>query len=177
MSCLVVQRVVLFGFFVEADVNIEQGADTAFFDVVFVAPEFVCDDKFAELRAPVAKVIYADRAVAQEVERAIKRRADDRRHKMADVERLCDVDGRIVDADGFARADVGRAVLVAFRGDFVQNYFVVRAFVKVKVEISVFRLDLIDKFRKRRKIKESVGAFFRLGLTDVVKKFFKRLSE
>ena len=73
---------------------------TAFFDVVFVAPEFVCDDKFAELRAPVAKVIYADRAVAQEVERAIKRRADDRRHKMADMERFCDVDGRIVDADG-----------------------------------------------------------------------------
>lgn len=79
---------------------------------------------------------------------------------MADVERLCDVYGRIVDADGFARADVGRAVLIAFRGDFVQNYFVVRAFVKVKIEISVFRLDLIDKFRKRRKIKESVGAFF-----------------
>lgn len=68
-------------------------------------------------------------------------------------------------------------VLVALQSDLVQNYFVVRAFVKEKIEISVFRLDLIDKFRKRSKIKESVGAFFRFGLTDVVKKFFKRLSE
>ena len=62
-------------------------------------------DQHAERRAPVADVVLADDAVAEEVEHAHQRVADDRGAQVADVHLLGDVRRRVVDDH---RLDVGR---------------------------------------------------------------------
>ena len=60
---------------------------------------FVSIDDHPELRAPIADVVIADGLMSEELERAIDAVADDGRTNMADVHRLGDIRGRIVDDD------------------------------------------------------------------------------
>ena len=49
------------------DIKLKQRADAACVDVALVAPELVGDYQLAELRTPVAEVIYADAFEAQKI--------------------------------------------------------------------------------------------------------------
>ncbi len=68
------------------------------------APVLVGGNHLAKLRAPVAQVVDAHCAVAQIIIDALEAVADGGGREVADVEALGDVDGGIVDADGFAAA-------------------------------------------------------------------------
>ena len=108
---------------VEADVEIVDGVDAALFRFLAAAPALVGGDELAELGAVVAQMIDAHRVIAEELEDAVERPADDRRREMPDVEGLGDVDGGIVDADGLARAEIGGAVLFPLLKDAGEDVF------------------------------------------------------
>ena len=71
----------------------------AVFDFFSVAPFVVCNDHFSELRSPITEVIDADGLVAQMVKDTPERISENRCCDMVDAEGLCDVYGRIIQAD------------------------------------------------------------------------------
>ena len=64
---------------------------------LLVDPAAPGDDQLAELRAPVAEVVVGDHLPAERAQGAVERRADDGRADVADVHRLGDVGGGVVD--------------------------------------------------------------------------------
>ena len=77
------------------------------------------------------------RAIAAEIENPVQRGAQHRRGKMADMEGLCDVDGRIVDADRLPLPLVRGTVSVLFSEYFSDDLFRKPVFVDFEIQIPV----------------------------------------
>ena len=77
----------------------------------FVGPALVAVDEFAELRAPVAKVVVANDLGAGEFEEPANRLADDGGAEVADMHLLGRVGRGVVDDPGLPGVGVGRAGL------------------------------------------------------------------
>ena len=65
-TCFVVEGRILFRFFVELDVEVNQCIALACLDGCAVAPSLVRNDHFAKLGTPIAEVIDADTVIAAE---------------------------------------------------------------------------------------------------------------
>ena len=96
---LIVQRGICLHLLMIAHIDLDQLIHAALIDGVVIAPELVRHDHLAKLRAPVAEVVDAHGRKAEVVIDAVQRVADHGGRQVADVERLCDVDRGIVDAD------------------------------------------------------------------------------
>ena len=64
-ASFVVQLGVFLRFLVKFDIYIHKRTHAALFYILVVAPKFVCHNEFAELRAPIAQMVYAHRVVAR----------------------------------------------------------------------------------------------------------------
>ena len=99
-TCFILKRGVFFGLLMEFDIECNKFADgIAVFDFFSVAPFVICNDHFSELRSPITEVIDADGLVAQMVKDTPERISENRCCDMVDTEGLCDVYGRIIQAD------------------------------------------------------------------------------
>ena len=130
---------------VEFDIYIKKSAHAFLLDLLAVAPLLERDDKFAELSAPIAQMIDADDVVPERAVDAVERRADRRVEHVPHVEGLGDVDGRIVDANGLARALFAAAVCVALAEHALDDVRRDRLFVKRKVDVRSDRLRLFEE--------------------------------
>ena len=101
-SCFVCKGGVFFGFFVEFNVKLNELVDTAVFNIFAAAPFAVSNDKLAELRTPVAKMVDAYAIIALILVKKLEGMADDRCAEVTDVEGFCNVGGGIVENDSFA---------------------------------------------------------------------------
>ena len=106
-AAFILQGRILFRLFMEADVKSLQFGDAALLNRFLRAPLFVGADHLAELGAPVAEMVDAHGGVAQKVEDPFQAVADHGGGQVADMETLGDVDGRIVETDGFSLSDIG----------------------------------------------------------------------
>ncbi len=120
----------------EFHINPHQFLYAVTFNGFFAAPVFVGNDEFAELRAPVAQMVYADTMIAQLFINFINGVADYSRTQMADMKGLCDIRGGIVDNDGFAFANIAFAIVFFFRQYAAQYLLGIYAFIQKKVYIS-----------------------------------------
>ena len=136
---LVVEGTVLFRFLVETHVQRVERAQASLFDILFFAPALVRGNEFSELRAVVAEVVDADGRIAQKLMQFIERAAEHGRGEMPDMEGFCDVDGRIVYADGFALSLVGSAVTFALFQNFAQRFPCPEGAVDLEIQIAVDR--------------------------------------
>ena len=91
------------------------------FDRIHIPPRLDGVDKFTELRAVVAKVVYADGIIAERRINPVKRGADNGGGKVPYMKGLGDIDRRIVYADGLAVTFVGIAVLIAHRENLLDH--------------------------------------------------------
>ena len=152
----VVERRILLGFGVKADVEFDEFVDLPRLDRFAASPFAVGDDQFSELRPPVAEVVDPDALVARELVQEFQGVTDDGGAEMPDVKGFCDVRRGIVEDDGLARAAGGRAVLVALFGDLGNDAFGKRRAVNEEVEIALDRLGARD-LAARRSRGERVG--------------------
>ncbi|MPM79892.1 hypothetical protein SDC9_126934 [bioreactor metagenome] len=145
---LIVQRRIVLHLLMIAHVELDQLVHTAPLDGLPITPKLEGDNHLAKLRTPVAQVVDANGAEPEMVIDAIQRAADYRRRQMADVERLCDVDGGVVDADISPFAQIGTAEAGAFFKHAREHGLRLRRFVERKVDISARRLRLGDALRQ-----------------------------
>ena len=109
------QRVrVAFG--VDDFVKAFQFGDGVAFEFGAVQNLFPAEQKLAELRAPVADVVVADDAVAEQAQRALQRVADAGGADVADVHRLGDVGRAEINDHDFRRDRFGEKQMFAARG-------------------------------------------------------------
>ncbi len=128
----------------ELYVNFQHGLYAPALDLLLAAPPLVCGNELAELRAVIAKVVYAHHIIAQKFVNAVERSAYHRCAEMAYVKGLCYVYRGVINANSLARADSVRAVapaLAEYAGDSFKRR---RGAVQCKVEISRHRLNLAD---------------------------------
>ena len=129
---------------VKTDVEIVDGTNSACLDLLFISPMTVSGNQLAELRSVIAQMIDSDRIVSEEPIGAVECASDDGGREVSDVERLCDVDGRIVDTDGLPLSLIAAAVLLSLRFDFGKNVRCKPPSVYLKVEITVDGGNLAD---------------------------------
>ena len=129
----------------ESDVNIEKSSYAALVYVLFIAPLFVRDDEFAELRAPVSEVIYADDLIAERAVYPAQRAADNGIEKVSHMERFGDIDGRKVDAYRLSRPYLRSAVVFAFRQYLFDDRRCDHLLVKRKVDVSADGFSLFEE--------------------------------
>ena len=147
----VVERLVALGLPVEAHVELDQLVHAAALDGFAVAPGLVGADHLAELRAPVAQVVDAHAVIAHVVVDAVERVADHGAGQVPDVQRLGDVDRRIVDAHVAPGAHVAAAVAVALAGDALQHGARLRGAVEREIDIAAGGLGAADALRQRER--------------------------
>ncbi|MPM33923.1 hypothetical protein SDC9_80504 [bioreactor metagenome] len=166
---LVVQRRLGFRFLMIAHVELDQLVHTAVLHERTVAPALVGNDHLAKLRAPVAQVVDAHGVKTEVVVNSVEGRADHGRRQMADMERLCDVDRRVVDADVPAAADVRAAVAFAFGKHTLQHGLRLCRFIERKIQVSAFRARAFNARRQRQRARKFRG--------DDRRRFFERLCQ
>ena len=105
----------LFRLLVETDVELHKFAHAGFFNRPAFAPLFIGDDHLSKLRAPIAQVVDGDGVISQELIDPVEGIANRSAGQVADVERLCNVDGGKLHAYVFAAALIGRAIALTLR--------------------------------------------------------------
>ena len=113
-----------------------------FRDACTVENLFPVQAAFPELRAPVADVVVADDAMAEQAQRALERIADAGGADVADVHRLGDVRRTEIEDDGFRLRGLVEKQMLAARGGFKRlrraTEFFSRKFRKPAPAISTF---------------------------------------
>ena len=98
-SCFVVERRILFGFFVELYINLDKLVDSAFLYSLTVSPLAESYYLLTELSSPVTEMVYADAVITGKLVEQLQRVTDDCRAEVTDMERLAYVGGGIVKND------------------------------------------------------------------------------
>ena len=142
---LVVQHGVFLRFLVEFHVYIHKRTHSALFYILVVTPQFVSHYKFAELRAPVAQMVYSHRVIPRLFVQAVERRAQNRVQQMPYMERFGDIHGRVVYAHRLAPAYIAVSVIFARGQHLFQHVFGIGLLVEGKVDERTRGLRLFQK--------------------------------
>ncbi len=140
-SCLIAKIGIGLFFFMESDVYVYKRAHASLLDLLLAAPTLECNYKFAKLRTPIAEVIDTHYVVAKRSIYAIDCTAQRSIEQMPHMERLCYIDGRIVDADSLAVALIALAVILSLGKHILQSLLGKRYFVEFEVDKSGNRRD------------------------------------
>ena len=140
----IVERGVFFGFLVEFYVQAHKLVNAELFDGRPVAPELICRYLLAELRSPVAEMIYADAFVTAEFVQLFQRMTYNSRCKMTYMKRLADVRRGIVQNNGLSRSHRAFAVFPFFGKNFGDKLLRIIIRGDIKIQITADRLDSSD---------------------------------
>ena len=121
----------------EADVNLLQSAYSALVDFFFIAPKFVGNDEFTELRTPIAQVVDTHHVITERLVSLIQRASYRRSAEVTYVERFCNVYTAVIDTNGFSLSDFVVKKLSVDNGR--QNLLFHADTVEKKIKISVDR--------------------------------------
>ena len=94
-------------------------------------------------------MVNSDAFVSEFFVYLIQAAAENRGKQMPYMERLCDVYRRVIEADRFAFAVVGFAVVASFAADFFNGIFRARFSVGEKVKLAVYSHDFNEVALRR----------------------------
>ena len=166
---LFVQALILLRFLMEAHIQLQHSRYGIPVDLVVVSPHLIGCDQFAELCSPIAEVVHAHHVIAKVLIYLIQRAANGRARKMADMKRLCDIDGRIIDHHRPARANLRPSPVFPGFPKHLEHAFRIEFPVVKEIKVSA------RHFRARHKIRRL--DFFRQLLRDHRRRFSQLLCK
>ena len=148
----------------EPNVNFLQGAHAALFYGFSVAPFFEGDNQLAELRAPIAQMVYADGRVSERLEDFAEAAAYRGGAEMSDVKGLGYVYRAVIYANRASLSDVFQKLAVHVR-KLCENSPRGGFSVEKEIDVAVYRLRAFHKPVRRE--------FFRYLRGDCLRRLFK----
>ena len=132
--------------FVELCIVTEERLDRLFSELFFTAPFSVGDDHLTELSSVISEVVDTECVVSGRVVKLVDSVTYDCTSDVTDVERLCDIRGRILHYYLAALSDIGSSVGLASFVYIVDEFFGEECPVDKEINIGVYVFDFCEGF-------------------------------